>query len=109
MGAAPPDAIARILQGTLGGVLTGIGFIGAGAVLHDRSYETVHGLTTAASVWVTAALGIACALADWGLVAAGAVLTLAVLFCLGWLEQRLLPKMSKPQKNRPREARAAGH
>jgi putative Mg2+ transporter-C (MgtC) family protein len=72
-------------------VLTGIGFIGAGVVMHDRQSETVHGLTTAATVWVTAALGIASALAAWTAIAAGAVLTLVVLFGLGWVERRFLP------------------
>ncbi|MGE0883430.1 MAG: MgtC/SapB family protein [Blastocatellales bacterium] len=38
-------------------VVSGIGFLGAGAVLHQR--ESVHGLTTAASLWVTAAMGLA--------------------------------------------------
>jgi uncharacterized membrane protein YhiD involved in acid resistance len=42
-------------------------------------------------VWVTAALGIASALADWTVIATGAVLTLLVLFGLGWVERRLLP------------------
>ena len=70
-------------------MLTGIGFIGAGLVLHDRQSRAAYGLTTAASVWVTAALGIACALAAWELVLASVVLTLAILFGLGWLEARL--------------------
>jgi putative Mg2+ transporter-C (MgtC) family protein len=38
-------------------VVTGIGFLGAGAILHQRG--GVHGLTTAASLWVTAAIGLA--------------------------------------------------
>ena len=38
-------------------VVSGIGFLGAGAILHQR--EGVHGLTTAASLWVTAAIGLA--------------------------------------------------
>ncbi|MBI2963417.1 MAG: MgtC/SapB family protein [Deltaproteobacteria bacterium] len=37
-------------------VVTGIGFLGAGAILHQR--DLVHGLTTAASLWVTAAIGV---------------------------------------------------
>jgi putative Mg2+ transporter-C (MgtC) family protein len=86
-----PDALSRVVQGVLQGVLAGIGFIGAGVVLHDRQSQTVYGLTTAASVWVTAALGIACALAAWGLVLTGVVLTLAILFGLGWLEAHLFP------------------
>jgi len=89
---AYPDAASRVIQGVLQGVLTGIGFIGAGVVLRDTRSATVQGLTTAATVWVTAALGIACALADWTLVAAGVVLTLLILFGLGWLEARTLSK-----------------
>src|SRR6187551_285358 len=89
---AYPDAASRVIQGVLQGVLTGIGFIGAGVVLRDTRSATVQGLTTAATVWVTAALGIACALADWTLVAAGVALTLLILFGLGWLEARMLSK-----------------
>ena len=89
--AAHPDALARVVQGTLQGVLAGIGFIGAGVVIRDRRSATVHGLTTAATVWVTAALGIACALAAWTVIASGAILTLLVLFGLGWIERRLMP------------------
>lgn len=85
-----PDALSRVVQGVLQGVLTGIGFIGAGVVIHDHQSETVRGLTTAATVWVTAALGIACALAAWTVIAAGALLTLFVLFGLGWVERRFL-------------------
>ena len=89
--AARPDALSRAVQGTLQGVLTGIGFIGAGVVIHDRESATVRGLTTAATVWVTAALGIASALAAWTVIVSGAVLTLVVLFGLGWVERRFLP------------------
>ena len=86
-----PDALSRVVQGVLQGVLTGIGFIGAGVVIHDRQGETVKGLTTAATVWVAAALGIASALAAWTAIAVGVILTLVVLFGLGWLERRFLP------------------
>lgn len=86
-----PDALSRIVQGVLQGVLTGIGFIGAGVVLRDKDSGTVHGLTTAASVWVTAAIGIACALAAWHLVIIGVILTLVILAGVGWLESKLFP------------------
>ncbi|MEJ2434344.1 MAG: MgtC/SapB family protein [Pseudolabrys sp.] len=88
--AASADAIARVVQGILSGVLTGIGFIGAGVVLRDRDSATVHGLTTAATVWITAALGIACALVSWVIVVSGIGLTLAILFGLGWIEHHLM-------------------
>ncbi len=50
--------MSRVLQG----VIAGIGFLGAGAILKLKDEEQVHGLTTAASIWMTAAIGIACGL-----------------------------------------------
>lgn len=91
-----PDALSRVVQGVLQGVLTGIGFIGAGVVLRDKDSGTVQGLTTAASVWVTAAIGIACALAAWHLVVIGVVLTLLVLAGLGWVESKLFANDRAP-------------
>src|SRR5262249_27946428 len=79
---AKPDAVSRVVQGVIQGVMTGIGFIGAGAVLKGRSGVQVHGLTTAATVWVTASLGIACALATWAIVWIGVGLTILVLVVL---------------------------
>jgi putative Mg2+ transporter-C (MgtC) family protein len=86
-----PDALSRVVQGVLQGVLTGIGFIGAGVVLRDQKSGVVQGLTTAATVWVTASLGIACALAAWHLVLSGVVITLVILFGLGWIEGKVFP------------------
>lgn len=83
-----PDAFSRVVQGILQGVLTGIGFIGAGAVLKMPQDTAIRGLTTAAAVWATAALGIACALADWRFIVAGFAVTLLVLIAprkiAGW-------------------------
>ena len=45
-----PDAVARVVQGILADVLTGVGFIGAGVILRDRKEKAVQGLTTAATV-----------------------------------------------------------
>lgn len=87
-----PDAVSRVVQGVIQGVMTGIGFLGAGAVLRHRASGVIEGLTTAATVWVVAALGIACALATWGVVLIGVGLTLAVLVLLhpldDWIERR---------------------
>ncbi|HVI29146.1 MgtC/SapB family protein [Hansschlegelia sp.] len=74
-----PDALSRVVQGVLQGILTGVGFIGAGVILKDTSDHRVRGLTTAATVWLTAALGIACALAKWPLIIMGLGLSLLVL------------------------------
>lgn len=50
------DALSRVIQG----VLTGIGFLGAGVILRDPEMRHVSGLTTAATIWLTALLGVAC-------------------------------------------------
>jgi len=82
-----PDATSRVVQGIIQGVMTGIGFVGAGAVLRDQKALEVHGLTTAATVWVTAALGIACAIAPWHLVAVATFITLVLLVIASPLER----------------------
>jgi putative Mg2+ transporter-C (MgtC) family protein len=81
-----PDALSRVVQGVIQGVMTGIGFIGAGVIMRDPSSHTVEGLTTAATVWVTAALGIACGLASWGIVAVSASLAIFLLVVVAWVE-----------------------
>lgn len=58
-------------------VVTGIGFVGAGAILHLR--HTVHGLTTAASLWVTAAIGLAVGVGMLAMSAATAILVFLLL------------------------------
>lgn len=58
------DATSRVVQG----IVTGIGFLGAGTIIRGETEESVKGLTTAASIWLAAASGIACALAQWPLV-----------------------------------------
>jgi putative Mg2+ transporter-C (MgtC) family protein len=81
-----PDALSRVVQGVIQGIMAGIGFIGAGVILRDREGQTVKNLTTAATVWVTAALGIACGLAAWTIVGLSVALALFLLVGLGWLE-----------------------
>lgn len=80
-------AVTRVIQG----VITGIGFLGAGVIVHDTSAEKVHGLTTAASIWVTAALGIVCGLGSWQ-IATIATASVMVLFVVGRPLERLLHK-----------------
>ncbi|MCS0494329.1 MgtC/SapB family protein [Ancylobacter sp. MQZ15Z-1] len=87
--AGHPDATSRVVQGIIQGVMTGIGFLGAGVVLRNRRQLEVHGLTTAATVWVTAALGVACALASWHLIVGALLITLLLLAVLHPLERRL--------------------
>jgi len=77
--AGHPDASSRVVQGIVQGVMTGIGFLGAGVVLRNHCALEVHGLTTAATVWVTAALGVACAIASWHLIVTALLVTLILL------------------------------
>lgn len=70
----PADGLSRVIQG----VLTGVGFLGAGVIMRDEAGHP-HRLNTAASIWVTAALGIACALGTWTAVTIITVLTFALL------------------------------
>ncbi|MDP3747770.1 MAG: MgtC/SapB family protein [Phenylobacterium sp.] len=69
------------------GVLTGIGFLCGGVIF--REGPTVHGLTTAASLWITSALGVLYGVGFYGLAIGGTVLTLAVLAGLRWLDFHL--------------------
>ena len=70
------------------GIMTGIGFLGAGVIFKEGL--TVRGLTTAASIWITAAIGILCGAGLWLAAAVGAVLTLGVLSVFRRVES-LLP------------------
>lgn len=70
-----PDAASRVVQG----VLTGIGFLGAGLIVRRSDDFIPHGLTTAAAVWVTGALGCAAGLGQWAIVAAATLMAFALL------------------------------
>lgn len=69
------------------GIMTGIGFLGAGVIFKEGL--TVRGLTTAASIWITAAIGILCGAGLWLAAASGAVLTLGVLSVFRRIEEIL--------------------
>ena len=81
-----PDALSRVVQGIIQGIMGGIGFIGAGVILRDPKAGTVEGLTTASTVWLTAGLGIACGLAAWNVIAVAVIFALLTLVGLYWLE-----------------------
>jgi putative Mg2+ transporter-C (MgtC) family protein len=88
--AKDPDADAsRVIQG----VITGVGFLGAGVILHGPTGVQVQGLTTAAAIWITASLGILCGLAAWRIFAIAVVLTFFLLLAGGplenWLNKRI--------------------
>ncbi len=69
------------------GVITGIGFLGAGTII--RVGDWIRGLTTAASIWYVAALGIVAGQGLYGLALGGTAIGLAVLTALDWAEARV--------------------
>jgi putative Mg2+ transporter-C (MgtC) family protein len=70
-----PNAVSRVVQG----VLTGIGFLGAGMILHEPTSRRVTGLTTAAAIWLTAGLGLACGLGKFPLALAALAVALLII------------------------------
>ncbi|HUF40489.1 MAG TPA: MgtC/SapB family protein [Verrucomicrobiae bacterium] len=77
------DSVARVIQG----LITGIGFLGAGAILKIYERREVEGLTTAAGIWMTAALGVSVGLGRFGLALVATVLSLATLSLVRKLER----------------------
>jgi len=76
------------------GVLTGIGFVGAGVIFHNDKGKAVAGLTTAAAIWFTAALGVACGLGHYSLVLMGLIASLVILV-IGRPLERLAEKLTR--------------
>lgn len=87
-GMAPED-LSRVIQG----VATGIGFIGAGAILKLTSEREIYGLTTAASIWMTTAVGVAVGLGRLGVAAVSVALAWVILSVLARLERQLAPSV----------------
>ena len=79
--------MSRILQG----VITGVGFLGAGAILKRASASDVQGLTTAAGLWMTAAIGVACGFGRERTAVVGTLLALAVLAAIPHLPDKRAP------------------
>src|SRR5919204_1037819 len=75
-------------------IASGIGFIGAGAIIRDRG--SVRGITTAAALWTSAALGLATGAGLWWATAAGAAVTLFVLIGLRPIGARLVAPLTMP-------------
>jgi putative Mg2+ transporter-C (MgtC) family protein len=88
------DAESRVIQG----VLTGIGFLGAGVIVRRNIENRVHGLTSAACAWTTACLGLVCGLAAWPIVATGVLLVFVLLIFGGPFERMCHRWLSAPFK-----------
>ena len=79
------DGSSRVIQG----LVTGIGFLGAGAILKLSEEREIAGLTTAAGIWMTAAIGLAVGLGRFGLALVGMILTWITLSLVRKLEQSM--------------------
>lgn len=90
-------AVTRVVQG----IITGIGFLGAGVIVHEDSRSRVRGLTTAASIWATAALGIVCGMGRWPI----ALIALAIVGLLFVIAQPLERKLHERWLDEPTEER----
>ncbi len=77
--------VARVIQG----VAAGIGFIGAGAILKVSDERQVRGLTTAAGIWMTAAVGLTAGMGRVGLAAIGVAFAWVILYLVAKLERHL--------------------
>lgn len=75
MGVSDPAALSRVMQG----MLAGIGFLGAGVIVHPTWGRRTTGVTTAASIWVAAIVGFAAGLGEWWLTGVSVVLSLVLL------------------------------
>lgn len=88
------DALSRAIQG----VATGVGFLGAGEIIHSSQQEAaktqVQGLTSAAAIWTTAALGMVTGCGLWQISLTGTLLVLLILTVAKRLE-RLIPNRHK--------------
>jgi putative Mg2+ transporter-C (MgtC) family protein len=91
-----PEAATRVMQG----IVTGIGFLGAGVILRHGNSQRIHGLTTAACTWLTACIGMVCAVAAWQIVAVGLVMAFAILVGGGplekWLRRHIVRAEAEP-------------
>jgi putative Mg2+ transporter-C (MgtC) family protein len=93
MGAAFFTLLGEVLAGDTGtnkgqvasNIVQGIGFLGAGLILHNRS--RVSGLASAASIWVVASIGMACGAGLYVAAAIGAIIVIFALLVVGFLEQ----------------------
>ena len=89
------NAVSRVVQG----ILTGVGFLGAGVILRDPAGH-VTGLTTAATIWVCAVLGLICGLGHWVILGVAVTLT-AITLLLGRPLERLAERLFHRHSSAP--------
>jgi len=96
--------MSRVVQG----IVTGIGFIGAGAILKQSESQQVHGLTTAAGLWLTAAIGMAAGMGRETTAILGAVLAFTILAALQGVENRFTREAAERERARSAIDRQTG-
>ena len=93
LGVDAPDAPGRVAAG----IITGVGFLGAGALIQEGS--GVHGLTTAAGIWLVASIGVACGMGYYLLAALTTFLALVALFGLLPITRKIRQRRQHKQDN----------
>ena len=93
------DAASRTIQG----ILTGIGFLGAGVIVRAEHHFRIRGLTSAACTWLAACVGIACGVGQWRIVAVALAIAF-ILLIVGrrverWLHRAIGGRDEPPQKS----------
>jgi putative Mg2+ transporter-C (MgtC) family protein len=93
-----PDAQSRVLQG----ILSGVGFIGAGLILHSSRDSTIHGLTSAAVIWIVAVFGALCGHGRIDVALLGFAMVMIVLVIGKQIEDALYKRFGRnASKDRP--------
>jgi putative Mg2+ transporter-C (MgtC) family protein len=76
--------MSRVIQG----IVTGVGFLGAGTILKQEEERRIHGLTTAAGIWLTAAVGIGVGIGRLGSALLGSLMAFVILSLIAKFENR---------------------
>lgn len=97
----PGDAVLRTVQG----LLSGIGFLGAGVILRTRNDDRVQGLTTSASIWLSSIMGITCGLGQWKLAVVSFVLAFFLLLVGRSIEHRIVRWAQRGESAEENEAK----
>jgi putative Mg2+ transporter-C (MgtC) family protein len=93
-GNVPAEGVLRTIQG----VLSGIGFLGAGVIMRAQK-EEVHGITTAASIWLAAILGMICGMGQWMLAACAFAFAWVIMIFGRWAEMMVMRMVPPPPSN----------
>jgi putative Mg2+ transporter-C (MgtC) family protein len=96
MWAGSPDSLSRIAAQ----IVTGVGFLGAGAIIQDRG--GVHGLTTAATIWLVSSIGMACGARLYILAIISSAMAIGVLYglghCTAWIAEFHRKRLEKQKQ-----------